>query len=295
MKTQIRKSVSLLGGMISALLIGLNSASAEMTTLGDNVYMHFSNGYTSLVVIGKKGALVVDPAWTDRANTIKTEIAKITDTPVTHVVLTHEHYDHVGGSEVFEGAEIVCHVTCQKIFDLDELNLAPKKVTQSFEDKLTIDLGGKSVELLHMGAGDGVATTIVSVPADKVVATADMSDPMSLTNGGYIDDRNYLGIRKILNELSTWDLKHSVTGHSDSTDPSALKAGAEFTNDLYDAVKAELEAVIAEGGLGAAFGVLLDGTLAAKVKLPKYKDWDGYEEHLPRHVWRMGMALVHGG
>lgn len=290
----MRKSVRIVGGILGALFLNTQIAYAEMKSIGDNVYMHFSDYYSSLVVVGDNGVLVVDPAWTARAETMKSEIASITNKTVSHVVLTHEHYDHVGGTEVFEGAEIVCHATCQKIFDLDVLGTVPKTVTQSFEDKLEIDLGGISVDLLHMGAGDGVATTIVSVPSAKVVATADMSDPNSLTKGSWIDDRNYLGVRKILNELSSWDLKHSITGHSDKTDPGALKEGAEFTNDLYNAVKAELEAAMAEGGPSAAYEAL-GGELQTKIKLPKYESWNGYNENLPRHIWRMGMSIMHGG
>ncbi|MDA7965617.1 MBL fold metallo-hydrolase [Ruegeria sp.] len=279
---------------LGALTLGAHMAQAEMTPLGDNVYMHFSNYYSSLVVIGDNGVLVVDPAWTDRAKTMQAEIAGITDKPVTHVVLTHEHYDHVGGTEVFEDAQIVCHATCQKFFDLDVLGGAPDTVNQSFEDELTIDLGGKQVELLHMGSGDGVATTIVSVPADKVVATADMYDADSLTDSMWLEDRNYLGMRKILNELASWDLNHSVSGHSASTDVAALRDHAAFLNDLYDAVKTELDAAMAEGGPQAAFA-LLGGDLPGQIDLPAYKDWNGYDEHLSTHAWRMGMSIMHGG
>ena len=40
---------------------------------------------------------------------------------------------------------------------------------------------------------------------------------------------------------------------------------------------------------------LLGGPLPTKVKRPKYQSWRGYEEHLPKHVWRMGMSIMHGG
>ncbi len=268
----MRKSVRTIGGCVAALLLHTQVAYADMKTLADNVYMHFSNGYSSLVVVGDNGVLVVDPASTDRAKAMKSEIANITDKKVTHVVLTHEHYDHVGGTEVFAGAEIVCHVICQKVFDLDVLGVAPKKVTQSFEDRLTIDLGSTTVELLHIGTGDGLATTIVSVPSAKVVATADLYDPRSFVNGMFIDDRNYLGVRKILNEISGWNITHSISGHSDSTDPNALREYAELVNKLYTAVREELDKAMAEGGPRAAFGLLLGGELTRKIKLPKYKD-----------------------
>jgi hypothetical protein len=290
----MHKLIYILGVFLSVLILNSNLAYAEMKALGKNVYMHFSDGYSSLVVVGEKGVLVVDPAWTGRAEKMKADIAGVTDKNVSHVVLTHEHYDHVGGTEVFKKAEIVCHATCQKIFDLDVFGKVPKKVTISFEDNLTIDLGGKIVKLLHIGPGDGVATTIISVPADKVVATADIIDAKALTKAKWIDDRNYLGIRKILNEISSWDVEHAITGHSDSTDPRTIQMAADFNNDLYDAVKAALDAVIAESGPGAAFSSLT-GDLPKKISLPKYQDWKGYSENLPGHAWRMGMSIFHGG
>ncbi len=290
----MKNFVKTIGAVTSALILSTQAAQAEMIPLGDNVYMHYSSHYSSLVVVGENGVLVVDPAWSGRAKTMKDEISTITDKKVSYVVLTHEHYDHVGGSEVFEGAEIVCHSTCQKVFNLDVMGGAPKKVTQSFEDKLSIDLGGKTVDLLHIGTGDGIATTIVSVPEDKVVATADLYDAKSLTNGLWIDDKNYLGTRKILNELSSWDIKHALSGHSDATDPTILRENAAYLNDLYDAVRAELDKIMAEGGPSAVFAAL-GGDLPQQIKLPKYKDWAGYEEHLPKHVWRMGMSIMHGG
>ena len=58
--------------------------------------------------------------------------------------------------------------------------------------------------------------------------------------------------------------------------------------------KAFLDKAMAKGGPNAAFE-LLGGDLPKTLKLPKYKDWDGYEKHLPRHVWHMGMSIMHGG
>jgi glyoxylase-like metal-dependent hydrolase (beta-lactamase superfamily II) len=288
------KSACVVGTLAFAMLASPQYANAELKSLGDNVYKHFSNFYSSLVVVGDDGVLVVDPAWTARAEGMSAEIAAVTDKKVTHVVLTHEHYDHVGGSEVFAGAEIVCHSTCQKIFDLDVLGIAPKKVTKSFKDEMTIDLGGKIVKLHHLGTGDGIATTIVSVPADKIAATADLYGPKSLTNGMWLDDKNYLGTRKILNEIAGWNLKHALSGHSDFTDPAALRENAAFLNDLYDAVKAALDTAMASGGPRAAFDAL-GSDLPKTLKLPKYADWKGYDQRLPKHIWRMGMSIMRGG
>ena len=275
------------------LLAGNVNAQPTMTKLAEGVYSFFSDWTNSLVVIGDDSVLVVDTAGTTRAEELKVAVADLTDKPVSHIVLTHEHYDHVGGTEVFEGAEVVCHVTCEKIFALDVFGFAPQ-VTQSYEDELNIDIGGVVVELKHLGTGDGVATTVIYVPSAQVVMTADLYGPNYLTEGAWLEDKNYLGTRKILNEIATWPLKHAISGHDESTDPQALIDNAAYLNDLYDAVKAELDKAMASGGAGAAFD-LITGDLPTAVKLPQYAEWDGYQEHLPKHVWRMGMSIMHGG
>jgi len=173
---------------------------AVVQKLSENVYSIFHSFYSSLVVIGTEGVLVVDPANSWRAGIVKQEIAKLTDKPVTRIVLTHEHFDHVGGTEVFEGAEIIAQENVKAVFDLDPLGVAPDKLDTTFAREHTIDMGTTKVELKFMGAGDGVATTVVYLPLEKIVATADLYDENRLTLGAFLDDKNMLGARAILNE-----------------------------------------------------------------------------------------------
>ncbi|MGB1237452.1 MAG: MBL fold metallo-hydrolase [Pseudomonadales bacterium] len=289
----MKKSLALGALTLSGALATL-SAHAELTPLGKYSYNFFDGGYSSLVVVGDSSVMVVDPAWNARAEALKADIATLTDKPVSHVVLTHEHYDHVGGTEVFDGAEIVCQQGCQPIFELDVMNLAPKQVTLTFEDKLDIDLGGVNAQVRYLGAADGVATSVIYVPADKVAASADLYLPKALTNRKWIDDKNYLGTRKVLNEMASWDLQHTVTSHSADTSLSGLYENRDYYNDLYSAVKVELDAAMAKGGIGAAFG-LIGGPLSEKVKLPAYENWSGYQQHFPKHIERMAMSILHGG
>ena len=47
-----------------------------------------------------------------------------------------------------------------------------------------------------------------------------------------------------------------------------------------------------EGGMIAIMGLI--GTLPNSMTLEKYENWTGYDEHLPKHVERMLMSLIHG-
>ena len=264
-----------------------------MTMLDDGVYHYFGFFTSSLVVVGDDGVLVTDPSNNGRGQSLKAEIAKITSLPVTTIVLSHEHYDHVGGTGVFPDAEVICHINCQANFDLDTLGDVPE-VDRTFSDRLDLTVGGKTVQLRYLGPGDGDATTIVYMPAEQIIATADMYEPRSLTEKNWVHDKHFTGTRHILNTISKWDIKHAINAHSPGTDPVDLMENVAYYNDLYDAVKPAVDAAIAQAG-GQAFGAYgLYDTLPQTLELPKYQSWANYDTAFPSHVERMLLAIYHG-
>ena len=279
--------------LVNAIFIIPANAQDEpvIQKLSDNVYSIFAVFYNSLVVIGNEGVLITDPANAYRAGILKDEIIKLTDKPVTHIVLTHEHFDHVGGTEVFEGAQIIAQQNVSSVFDFDPLNVAPDRVDVKFDLEHNVDMGTTNVELKHLGAGDGVATTVIYLPEEGIVATADLYDEGQLTLGAYLDDKNMLGVRHILNQIAGWELNHAVNAHSTGTDPEILRANAKYYNDLHDAVLPTVEETAQTNPAGIWE---LPVTLPETVKLPAYESWGNYDQ-LPHHVHRMVLAIIHGG
>jgi len=61
------------------------------------------------LVQGRAGALLIDTGTTlTEAQAISDDVRQIAGRDVTHVVLTHKHFDHVLGSGAFVDAEIYC-------------------------------------------------------------------------------------------------------------------------------------------------------------------------------------------
>ncbi|MGI9464080.1 MAG: MBL fold metallo-hydrolase [Aestuariivirgaceae bacterium] len=284
--------LAILAGVVST---GPSPAKAQdaplVTQLTENVYSVFSLFYNSLVVVGDDGVLITDPANGYRAGLLKAEISKITEKPVTRIALTHEHFDHTGGTEVFEGAQIIAQQNVGAVFGFDPLGLAPDQVDVMFSSEHGIDLGNTKVELKHLGAGDGVATTVVYLPAEEIVASADLYDDGQLTLGAFLDDKNMLSIHSILTQVAKWTLKHAVNAHSPGTDPAVLRANADYYNDLYDAVYPKIEQTM-KTDPSAVWD--LPVSLSKSVKLPRYESWKNYDQ-LPHHVRRMVLAIIHGG
>ncbi len=266
-----------------------------MTMLADGVYHYFGFFTSSLVVISGGEVLITDTANPLRAQSLKEEIAKLTDSPVTTIALTHEHYDHVGGTGLFEDATIICQWNCQFAFDLSQSPFADVPTEyETFDDFREIRVGDKIVQLHYLGPGDGDATAIIYMPAERIIVTADMYEPRALTHKNWVDDKNFAGTRRILNIISGWNIDHAINAHSPGTNPLDLLENVEYYNDLYDAVKAAVDEAIAQAG-GSTFAAYgLFDTLPQTMELEKYRDWAEYDSSFPRHVERMLLAVYHG-
>jgi len=265
---------------------------ASMTEVGDGVYHYFSDRYSSLVVVGDDGVLITDTSSDARAETLKAEIEKITDLPVTHIGLSHEHFDHVGGTGVFEDAKVVCHDVCDGIFNTSILFPVPD-VDIEYTDSLSIDLGGRTVEVMQPAPGDGVGTSVFWVPDAKVAFSADMYNHRQFIFGQFKEDTNFLGVIKILETIESWDPEYVIEGHIEGDSRVAMQENLQMLTDLRDAVAAPIEQALAEGGAGAVFPLMF--SLPNEIKLEAYEDWEGYDEQFPAYVRRMAFAIFHGG
>jgi hydroxyacylglutathione hydrolase len=99
-----------------------------------------SNAYLAVDEIGGTGVLVDSNGVTDPL----AERAEREGTTITHVVLTHHHWDHVFEMEQLAerfGVPILAHEKTAELLD--------GKVTETFTDGDTIETGGLTIEVIH--------------------------------------------------------------------------------------------------------------------------------------------------
>ena len=166
---------------------------AEIQKVKDNLYMITGGGGNTAAFITAKGVVVVDTKLAKWGQAILDKIKTVTDKPVTIIINTHTHGDHVGSNNEFPGnIEFVAHENCKASMEkMEQFQGDGKRFlpSRTYKDKLSL-LGGKDqVELHYFGRGHTSGDTIIVFPALRTMHTGDLfaakATPLiDVNNGG---------------------------------------------------------------------------------------------------------------
>jgi glyoxylase-like metal-dependent hydrolase (beta-lactamase superfamily II) len=192
-----------LAGLLLACVTPLG-ARAELQRITEHVYAYAgttnpapgANSYGANVglVVGSDSVLVIDTLISAReAQRFLADIRKVTDKPIRYVINTHYHLDHSFGNGEFAklGATIIGQDHSRQDFakteqvlahpeqfgltaaDLEGTTLHHPDIT--FNDSLTLDLGGITVQLRYPAGPTHTDDSIVAyIKEEKVLFTGDM-------------------------------------------------------------------------------------------------------------------------
>jgi glyoxylase-like metal-dependent hydrolase (beta-lactamase superfamily II) len=106
--------------------------------------------YNTMFLVSSDGVIAVDPLPNLGSNYLKA-IAEVTDKPVTHVVYSHEHTDHIGAANLFpRSAVFVAQRETAAILALRADSRRPVP-TVTFDDTHTLTLGDQTLALDYRG------------------------------------------------------------------------------------------------------------------------------------------------
>ena len=181
-------------------------------------------------VVTPAGVVVVDalgsPALAQR---LLQEIRKVTVQPVTHVIVTHYHADHIYGLQVFKalGARILAHGAARDylVSDTARLRLAASRQELApwidaqtrlveADDWLSADrdmeVGGVRLLIKHVGPSHTPEDLVVFLPQHKLLFAGDLVFRGRIPFVGQADSRQWI---KALEVLLGFDATVVVPGH----------------------------------------------------------------------------------
>lgn len=137
------------------------------------------------LVVGADAALLIDTGSSpDQGRAVRSSITAVTDRPLVAVAVTHWHYDHAFGLTAFRDLPSIAHesvrgrlASLEAAAEATRLGFAAEDLTspnQEIAVATAIDLGGRRVEIAHLGEGHTDGDLIIVVPDADLVFVGDL-------------------------------------------------------------------------------------------------------------------------
>ena len=204
----------------------------RLQKLGEDLYMVTDNAYQAMFLVYDEGVALVD-APQSLASVLTKAISEITENPITHVVYSHSHLDHIGGVTAIPGKPIiVAHQETRRLLvrSNDSARPLPTKV---FDESYRLQLGKHRLELAYHGNGHSPGNTFIYAPAQKTLMVVDIIFP------GWIPWRHFAlaqdlpGYFASVEKIKTYDFDVLVSGHVKRTGTRAdVNLQSEFLSDI---------------------------------------------------------------
>jgi cyclase len=226
--------------------------------VADDIYVFTSDLYikvTAGVIFTSQGAVVIDTLlFPHETSELVDLVRRRAKNGVLYVINTHSHSDHVYGTYLFNGAEVIAHELCRqalqkrgeeelyeaqdRIPELAEVQLRLPSIT--FNKELTLRLGDKTLRLMHT-PGTTSDSIVVYVREDKVLFAGDTVMPVP-----YIVDGDRLELMESLRAVEKLSLDNIVQGHGGvllrGEIRATLKSSIAYLDAIYEKVREKIEA-----------------------------------------------------
>jgi glyoxylase-like metal-dependent hydrolase (beta-lactamase superfamily II) len=268
--------------------------------LGSGLYGWTAEGDpNSGVVVGDDSVLVVDAQATPAmARDVIARIREVTDKPVRHVVLSHYHAVRVLGASGYEGAEIIASDVTRDLIvergqqDMDsEIGRFPRLFRGKesipgltwphvvFHKKMTLWMGRREVQIIHIGRSHTAGDTVVWLPKERVLFAG---DTVEFGATPYCGDAHFTDWPATLAAVRALGAEKLVPGRGRSLlnreeVEEGIAGTIAFTSDLFAIAKAGV-------AKGATLTQVYDEAMAAM--RPKYGHWVIFEHCMPFDVSR---------
>ena len=241
-------------------------------------------------VVGEDSVAVIDTGsarWIGES--LWRAIRQQTDKPVSHVILTHMHPDHVLGTDAFRntGAQVVAHAALPRALADRQANYAESltrligpafagsaapdtDITVAPGTPMQIDLGGRTLSLhAWPTAHTGNDLTVL----DEVTGTLFTGDLVFQLHTPALDG-SVLGWLDVLDTLQAWNISRIVPGHGGPV--LDWPEGAKDQRRYLETLRDDTRAAIASGTrLGDAVTTIADS---------EADKWQLFEAYNPRNA-----------
>ena len=278
----------------------MSEKNISFSEVGEGLWAFTAEGDpNSGVIIGDESVMIIEAQATPRlANKVIEKVREVTDKPISHVVLTHYHAVRVLGASAFGANQILMSEMARamvvergqedwdsefqrfpRLFEGHESIPGLTWPTTTFKNKMTVFLGNRQIDLMHLGRAHTAGDIVIHVPDQNVMFTGDIVEYHSAC---YCGDGHFADWGNTLDVIKSYELDAIAPGRGDALiGRDMVDAAIEATRDFVESTYRPAARVAARGGsLKEAWDAVREACDH------KFKDYAIYEHCLPFNVAR---------
>ncbi len=150
--------------------------------LGGNLYSVSDGAYNTMFLVTDKGVVAIDAPPSLGQKYLKA-IAEVTDKPVTYVIYSHAHIDHIGAAGLFprNATFLAQDETARELQSAKSVainvSMVPPVPTVTFSKNYTLAIGNQTLKLDYYGTNHLPGNIFIYAPNQKVLMLVDIVFP----------------------------------------------------------------------------------------------------------------------
>jgi glyoxylase-like metal-dependent hydrolase (beta-lactamase superfamily II) len=268
-----------LAALMAAILIALASSVAlaqdppkrAITKIAGDLWRFQNKFHYSVFLVTPDGIIATDPINAEAARWLKTKLKNQFNKQVKYVIYSHDHADHSAGGEVFaqDGALVISHANTKATIIGERRPTATPNIT--FTDQMTVELGGKTVELKYLGKNHSDNMIVMHFPAERALFAVDFIPVRTVAFKDFPDAYIPEWIAS-LRKVEGMDFDILVPGHGKLGNRADVVAFREYMVFVHDKVLNALR-----------LGKSLE-TTKAETDLSHWRDWGQFKAWSPLNI-----------
>jgi glyoxylase-like metal-dependent hydrolase (beta-lactamase superfamily II) len=222
-----------------------------LSALGSSTNQNFISN--AAFVITPDGVVVIDALGSPAlAEQLLIEIKKVTEQPVTHVIVTHYHADHIYGLQTLKtaGGHIIAHSAAKDYLysELAQQRLIDSRQTiapwinndtrlvpadEWITTSTTLTVGGMSLVVQPVGPSHTAEDMVVYIPQEKVLIAGDLVFRRRIPYVGQADSGHWI---EALDSLLKFEATVVIPGHGPLS--TAAREDMQLTRDYLRHLRA---------------------------------------------------------
>jgi len=272
----------------------------SFTEIGEGLWAFTAEGDpNSGVIIGDDSVMIVEAQATPRlAHKVIEKVREVTDKPITHLAMTHYHAVRVLGASAYGAQTVIMSDAARgmvaergqedweseferfpRLFQGHESIPGLTWPNTTFNDRMTVYLGERRVDLMHLGRAHTAGDIVIHVPDQNVMFTGDIVEYHSAC---YCGDGHFADWGATLDAIKAFGVDAIAPGRGDAlVGREMVNTAIENTRDFVESTYRPAAKVAARGG------TLKEAWDAVRAECdPKFADYAIYEHCLPFNVAR---------